>query len=82
MLYKNWRIEKADYGYYEATSTVDCDAELKLAKSIKEIKEEIDEDVDCEVEGLLLDVYDKGLKQEDCNLTDYYDKIKEVITRK
>lgn len=40
--YKNWKIEKSDYGYYEATNLKDCDAYMKFAKSVDEIKEDID----------------------------------------
>jgi hypothetical protein len=45
-IYKNWEIRKSDYavGYYEATNLNDCDALMKWAKSIEEIKTEIDED--------------------------------------
>lgn len=45
-VYKNWKIEKSDYasGYYEAYNLNDCDAFIKHAKSIEEIKTEIDED--------------------------------------
>ena len=43
-IYKNWKIEKADYGYYEATNLNDCDAFMKYAKSVEELKTEIDED--------------------------------------
>ena len=44
-IYKNWQIKKSDYavGYYEATNLNDCDVFTKYAKSIKEIKIEIDE---------------------------------------
>ena len=41
-IYKNWRIEKADYRYYEATNLKDCDAYMKFDKSIDSLKEEID----------------------------------------
>jgi len=43
-IYKNWQIRKSDYapGYYEATNLNDCDAFMKHAKSIEEIKVEID----------------------------------------
>ena len=43
-IYKNWQIEKGDHGYFEATNLNDCDAFMKHAKSIEEIKTEIDED--------------------------------------
>lgn len=45
-IYKNWQIIKSDYaiGYYEATKLNDCDAFMKHAKSIEEIKIEIDEE--------------------------------------
>ena len=42
-IYKNWQIEKGDFGYFEATNLDDCDAYMKHAKSIEEIKTEIDE---------------------------------------
>ena len=43
-IYKNWHIRRSDYasGYYEATNLNDCDAFMKFAKSIEEIKEDID----------------------------------------
>jgi hypothetical protein len=44
-IYKNWKIEKADYGYYEATNLNDCDAYMKHSKSKEDIKKEIDEEV-------------------------------------
>ena len=40
--YKGYKIEKADYGYYEATPP-DCDAYMLHAKSIELLKIEIDE---------------------------------------
>tara|TARA_R100001530_G_scaffold132573_1_gene105106 strand:+ start:248 stop:451 length:204 start_codon:yes stop_codon:yes gene_type:complete len=45
-IYKNWQIRKSDYaiGYYEATNLNDCDAKMKHAKSIEQLKIEIDED--------------------------------------
>ena len=45
-VYKNWQIRKSDYavGYYEATNLNDCDAYMKYAKSIEEIKAEIDDE--------------------------------------
>ena len=42
-IYKNWQLEKADYGYYQATNLNDCDAFMKQAKSIIELKIDIDE---------------------------------------
>jgi len=44
-IYKNWKIEKADYGYYQATSLSNCDAYMKHSKSKEDIKKEIDEEV-------------------------------------
>ena len=43
MIYKNWKIEKVDFGYYEATNLKDCDALMMHSKSIEELKTEIDE---------------------------------------
>ncbi len=43
MEYRNWKIEKADYGYYEATNLKDCDAFMLHSKSVDELKNEIDE---------------------------------------
>jgi len=31
------------------------------------------------IEKLLFEVYDKGLQMEDCNLTDYYEKILQAL---
>ena len=31
------------------------------------------------IENLLFEVYDKGLQQNDCNLTDYYEKIQQAL---
>ena len=31
------------------------------------------------IETLLFEVYDKGLQQNDCNLTDYYEKILQAL---
>ena len=31
------------------------------------------------IEKLLFEVYDKGLQMQDCNLTDYYEKILQGI---
>ena len=46
-IYKNWEIRKSDYavGYYEATNLNDCDADMIIAKSVEEIKTEIDEKI-------------------------------------
>ena len=43
-IYKNWKIEKGDYGYYEATNLKDCDAFMKFSKNKDELKAEIDEE--------------------------------------
>lgn len=45
-IYNGWEIKKSDYavGYYEAINLNDCDAYMKYAKSIEEIKIEIDEE--------------------------------------
>ena len=42
-IYKNWQIEKYDFGHYEAMNLSDCDADLLIGKSIEELKMEIDE---------------------------------------
>tara|TARA_R110000824_G_C15145990_1_gene670493 strand:+ start:1246 stop:1410 length:165 start_codon:yes stop_codon:yes gene_type:complete len=42
-IYKGWEIEKADYGYYEATNLNDCDAFQIFDRSVKALKLEIDE---------------------------------------
>ena len=42
-IYKNWKIEKADYGYYQATNLNDCDASMVFSKDIEQLKIEIDE---------------------------------------
>lgn len=31
------------------------------------------------IEKLLFEVYDKGLQMQDCNLTDYYEKIMQAL---
>jgi hypothetical protein len=41
--YKGWKIEKEDYGYFMAENLNDCDAYLPFAKSVEELKTEIDE---------------------------------------
>ena len=58
-IYKNWKIEKADYGYYQATSLSNCDAYMKHSKSKEDIKKEIDEEgidykkiTNIEIEGI------------------------------
>ena len=43
MIYKGWKIDRADFGYYEATNLQDCDASIKFGKSIDELIIEIDE---------------------------------------
>lgn len=42
--YKNWQIEKVDYGYFEATNMDDCDAYVMHSKSIEALKTEIDDE--------------------------------------
>ena len=42
-VYKNWKIEKEDYGYYTAENLNDCDAFLNCSKNIDDLKTEIDE---------------------------------------
>jgi hypothetical protein len=32
------------------------------------------------LEKLLFEVYEKGVKQQDCNLTEYIEKIKQALT--
>ena len=34
---------------------------------------------DKQLEKLLFEVYDKGVKQQDCNLTDYIEKVKQAL---
>ena len=52
-IYKNWEIIKSPYavGYYEATNLNDCDADMIIAKSVEEIKTEIDENEYDELEA-------------------------------
>tara|TARA_B110000503_G_scaffold8528_1_gene11602 strand:+ start:701 stop:838 length:138 start_codon:yes stop_codon:yes gene_type:complete len=45
MMYKNWKIEEADFGYYSATNLEDCDALMKFGKSVDELIIEIDEEL-------------------------------------
>lgn len=33
------------------------------------------------IEKLLFEVYDKGLQMQDCNLTDYYEKILQALNK-
>ena len=42
-IYKNWQIEKNEFGYYEATSLNDCDAEMLHAKTYFKLITEIDD---------------------------------------
>ena len=42
--HKNWKIEKADYEYYEAVNLKDCDAYMKYSRNIDDLKAEIDEE--------------------------------------
>lgn len=34
---------------------------------------------DKQLEALLFEVYDKGVKQQDCNLTEYIEKVKQAL---
>jgi hypothetical protein len=34
---------------------------------------------DKQLEKLLFEVYDKGVKQQDCNLTEYIEKVKQAL---
>jgi hypothetical protein len=34
---------------------------------------------DKQLETLLFEVYDKGVKQQDCNLTEYIEKVKQAL---
>ncbi len=43
LIYKNYEIEKNEWGYYEATNTLDCDAFMIHNKSLEGLKIEIDE---------------------------------------
>lgn len=41
--YRNYQIEQGDYSYYEAYDLNDCDAYMEWAKTIEELKIQIDE---------------------------------------
>ena len=43
MIYKNYKIEQIEFGYFAATNLEDCDEDLIFSKSIDELKIEIDE---------------------------------------
>jgi len=43
MIYKNWKIEKTDYDFYEAYSLKNCDEYIKWDKSLDDLKIQIDE---------------------------------------
>ncbi len=45
MVYKNYDIDTEDngWGYFEATSLVDCDAPILFANTIEKLKIEINE---------------------------------------
>ena len=43
MTYKGYKIERNEWGYYEATNTNDCDEPIKYNKSIHDLMNEIDE---------------------------------------
>ncbi len=45
-IYKNWQIEKNDFGYFEATNLNDCDAFIKYSKNVDNLKTDIDEEDD------------------------------------
>tara|TARA_R110000824_G_scaffold92959_3_gene225139 strand:- start:1138 stop:1305 length:168 start_codon:yes stop_codon:yes gene_type:complete len=45
MYYKGWEIEKADFGFYEATNCLDCDASMKFGRSVDELVIEIEEEL-------------------------------------
>ena len=45
MIYKGWKIDRADFGYYEATNLQDCDALMKFGKNIYDLIIEIDEEL-------------------------------------
>jgi hypothetical protein len=42
-MYKGWRIEQNDLGYWEATNTNDCDVSMIFAKYLFQVMIEIDE---------------------------------------
>tara|TARA_R110000803_G_scaffold4960_1_gene16549 strand:+ start:629 stop:775 length:147 start_codon:yes stop_codon:yes gene_type:complete len=42
-IYKNWEIEKNDFGYFEATNLNDCDDFIKYSKNIDDLKTEIND---------------------------------------
>ena len=43
MIYRGYKIELNEWGYYEAESLEDCDSSFLYAKTLEEIKIEIDE---------------------------------------
>lgn len=45
IVYKNYEISEKpnDFGYYEGVNITDCDAQVLTAKSIDEVKIEVDE---------------------------------------
>ena len=45
MIYKGWKIEESDYGFYSATNLQDCDALMKFGKSVDELIIEINEEL-------------------------------------
>ena len=45
MIYKNYKIEQIEFGYYSATNLKDCDEPMKFSKSIDKLKIEIDEEL-------------------------------------
>jgi len=42
-IYKNFRISKNEFGYHEAVDLTDCDAYVLFAKTLEQLKTEIDE---------------------------------------
>ena len=42
-VYKDYEIEKNEFGYYEATSLTDCDAKIIHAKTYFKLITEIDD---------------------------------------
>ena len=58
----------------------------QLNKAIKSTKafheyQEIKTKMSKEIENILFDVYEKGVKQEDCDLTEVYEKLIKLLNQ-